>query len=160
MRLKEREVTDREEIVEILSKALVGRVGLASGNQPYVVPVHFAYDDNRIFFHSANQGKKIEYLQVNPKVCFEVDDLLSIIDNPNPCSFDTKYRSVIAFGTARILTDKEASLQALRKILIKHGGKKESLTMDMIEKHVSSAGSKVDVIEIQIEKLTGKKSKL
>jgi nitroimidazol reductase NimA-like FMN-containing flavoprotein (pyridoxamine 5'-phosphate oxidase superfamily) len=159
MRLKEREITDRKEIEEILSKAPVGRIAVASDNQPYVVPVHFAYEKNKIFFHSADRGKKIEYLKVNPKVCFEVDEFHAIIANPNPCKFETKYRSVIAFGTARILADKEEKLQALRKILAKHGGRKEFLTREMMEKHVSSVGSKVVVVEIQIEELYGKKFK-
>ncbi len=158
MLIKEREITDRKEVEEILSNAPVGRIGLVSDDQPYVVPINFVYDEGKIFFHSASEGKKIEYLKANPNVCFEVDELQAIIPNSTPCEFKTKYRSVIALGAAKILTDKEQRLQALRKIVAKYGGEKEALSMEMTEKYISSAGSKVEVIEIQIEELTGKKA--
>lgn len=158
MRLREREITDKKEIEEILSRAPVGRLGLAWNNKPYIVPVHFVYDEDKIFFHSASEGRKIENIKVNPNVCFEVDEFQEIIVNPNPCETETKYKSVIAFGTAKIVTDKEVKLQALRKLLTKYGVKGEHLTLEMAEKFKSSLGSKAEVIEIKIEEITGKKT--
>ncbi len=158
MRYKAAEMTDRKEIEEILNKAPIGRIGLASNNQPYVVPVHFTYDDGKIFLHSGNVGMKIDYLNKNPKVCFETDEFQSLVFSPNPCNFETKYKSIIAFGTAKILTDKEQKFQALKKLISKYGGKEESLTLEIAEKFISSLDTKVEVIEIKISDITGKKT--
>ena len=89
-------------------------------------------------------------------MCFDTDEFQVIRSNPHPCSFETKYRSVIAFGTAKILIGKDINLRILMKNISKYGGPGESLTLKKVEKYASSAGSNVEMIEIQIEELTGK----
>ena len=50
MRLKEREISDKKEIEKFLQCSPVGRIGLVLGTQPYVVPVHFVYEDENFSF--------------------------------------------------------------------------------------------------------------
>ncbi len=73
MRRREREIRDQAGIQEILEKGLVCRLGLYDGQYPYVVPMNFGYRDGRIYFHCAAEGRKIDILQKNDRVCIEVD---------------------------------------------------------------------------------------
>ena len=90
MRLKEREISDKKEIEKFLQCSPVGRIGLVLGTQPYIVPVHFVYEDGKFFIHSANVGMKIECIKANSRVCFETDEFQAIMPNPNPCSLSVK----------------------------------------------------------------------
>jgi nitroimidazol reductase NimA-like FMN-containing flavoprotein (pyridoxamine 5'-phosphate oxidase superfamily) len=56
----------------VLERVPVARLGCASDNQPYVVPIHFAYDGQFIYVFST-VGKKIEWMRANPKVCVQTD---------------------------------------------------------------------------------------
>ena len=67
MRRKDCEITDRAEIEAILKKALVCRIGLADGGEPYIVPLSFGYEDGAVYLHSAVEGKKIAMLQKNSR---------------------------------------------------------------------------------------------
>jgi uncharacterized protein len=63
-----------KECLEVLSRASVGRFGCALDNQPYVVPVYFAYEPGMIYLFST-AGKKIDWMRANPKVCLEIEDV-------------------------------------------------------------------------------------
>ena len=106
MRRSDKEVTDREEVEEILSNALVGRLGTCLNNIPYITPVNFVYDKDKIYFHSAHEGRKIDNIKYNQQVCFEIDEIISIIPGRRmPCGSTTEYKSVIIFGDIRVVID-------------------------------------------------------
>jgi nitroimidazol reductase NimA-like FMN-containing flavoprotein (pyridoxamine 5'-phosphate oxidase superfamily) len=65
MRRKDRKITDRAEIEAIIAKAQVCRLAMADKDRPYIVPLSFGYEDNTLYFHSANTGKKIDILKNN-----------------------------------------------------------------------------------------------
>ena len=158
MRRKDREIVDPTEIAKIMSNAQVGRIGLSMNEQPYVVPVNFAFDSKRIYFHCADTGMKLDFLRTNPRVCFEVDENLGIVSGPVPWLFGMAYRSVIAFGIARILTDSEEKTMATKLITTKNAGKEmaDMITRKLTEKYRSSLGSSLVVVEIKVESITGK----
>ena len=97
-------------------------MGLSMDEQPYVVPVNFVFDSEKIYVHCADTGMKLDFLRKNPRVCFEVDEDLGIIAGATPCAFGTAYRSVIAFGVARILSDLEEKTEATKLITMKYAG--------------------------------------
>ena len=149
MRRKDREITDRTEIDAILHEAMVCRIGLADENGPYVVPVCFGYEDGSLYIHSAPEGKKIVMLEKNPRCCFEADICDQVIRGDRPCSWGMRYRSVIGYGTAVILTDPEEKRHGLNCIMRHyHGG-----THEFSERDIRS----VTVIRIVIDSITGKK---
>lgn len=80
------EMTEKE-CTEILSRTSLGRLGCAFDNQPYVVPITFAYDGDD-FFVVSTFGEKIEWMRSNPNVCVQVDEILS----------EDQWASVIANG--------------------------------------------------------------
>ena len=73
MRRKDKEIQAEADIVAILKKARVCRLGMAEGEMPYVVPLCFGFQDNALYFHCALQGRKNDTLRNNPNVCFEMD---------------------------------------------------------------------------------------
>jgi len=149
MRRKDRGITDRAEIETILNEALVCRIGLADGEEPYVIPVSYGYDDNAIYIHSAPEGKKIAILEKNPRCCFEVDICDQVIRSDKACSWGMRYRSVIGHGRAAILTDPEEKKYGLNCIMRHYGCG--------IPDFSGSELTGVTVIRIVPDSVTGKK---
>lgn len=150
MRRKEQEITDRAALDSILQRATVCRLGLAVAGEPYVVPVSFGYRDGCVYVHSSPEGKKVEMMRQNPRVCFEVDVDEELVPKGAPCSWNVRYRSVIGWGRAAFLGD-EAEKRAALDVIVAHYGAEPG---DYAEKSLQ----KVAVIRIQVEELTGKKS--
>jgi nitroimidazol reductase NimA-like FMN-containing flavoprotein (pyridoxamine 5'-phosphate oxidase superfamily) len=149
MRRKDREITDLDEIGAILDEAMVCRIGFADGGDPYVVPLSFGYEDGAVYIHSAPEGKKIVMLEKNPRCCFEVDICDDLIRGDRPCSWGMRYRSVIGYGRAAILTDPEEKKHGLACIMRHYDGG----THEFSENDLGS----VTVIRIAVESMTGKK---
>lgn len=101
----------REEIDQFLACARVGRLGMTLKDEPYVVPVGFGYADGKIFFHTCSKGLKMDGVRRNPNVCFEVDEAISD---------GTMYKSVVLFGTARIIDDEEKMIPYLQRLIDKY----------------------------------------
>ena len=82
-----------EENKGLLRRVNFGHLGCARNDQPYVVPIHFAYGDPDIYFFTT-EGKKTEIIDENPEVCLQLQDVT-----------DSKHwQSVIVTGTAERLT--------------------------------------------------------
>ena len=153
LRRKEKEIKEKAEIEQVLREATVGRLGTSRDDTPYVVPVSYVYDDGKIIIHGAKQGKKMDDIQANPRVCFEVDTS-EIIPSDDPCNYSYRYRSVIANGTAKILDDPAEKLVGLRLLTEKYApGNGPTLTEEHLNKN-----SNLNVVEIKIQDMTGKKS--
>jgi nitroimidazol reductase NimA-like FMN-containing flavoprotein (pyridoxamine 5'-phosphate oxidase superfamily) len=153
LRRKEKAIKDKSEVEAVLREATVGRLGTSRDGTPYVVPVSYVYDDGKIIIHGAKQGKKMEDIASNPRVCFEVDES-EIIASDDPCNYSYRYQSVIANGTARILEDPNEKLDGLRLLTEKYApGKGLELTDEHFRKYWN-----LNVVEINIHKMVGKKS--
>ncbi len=77
MTRREREVTDINEIKNILDTAKVLHLGLVDGDEPYVVPMNYGYtlegEKLTVYLHGARRGRKLDLIRANPKVFFELD---------------------------------------------------------------------------------------
>lgn len=153
MRRKDREITELEEIEAILNEGFVCHLGLVDGDQPYVVPMNFAYQDGVIYLHSAAKGRKLDLIETNNKVCFEVEITTPEIakGDEQPCEWGTVYRSVIGTGIATILTEQEEKVKGLRAIVAK---------VDPTNSHPFPEGEikATAVIQLEIKEMTGKKA--
>lgn len=151
MRRKDKEIIDREEIDAIINEAKVCRIALSLNNVPYVVPVNFGYKDNCIYFHSALEGKKIDWLKENNNVCFEMDIGRENIQGNIPCSWGTNYKSVIGMGKATFVNEFEEKKSAMN-IIFRHYS--DGSDYEFREKQLN----RIALIKIEIEEITGKKS--
>ena len=149
MRKKEREITDPAEIEKIIKQTRVCRVGLVDGDEPYVVPVCFGYENNAFYFHCAPEGRKLELIKRNNKVCVEIDADVEITTAEKPCGWSTRYRSVIGVGRAYILEDEAEKTHGLTVLMRQFGETGTNLEFETTDRAA--------VVRIDIETMTGKK---
>jgi hypothetical protein len=150
MRRKEKEITDRAAIEAILRRATVCRIGFTGKDGPYVVPMSFGYEAGCLYLHSAREGRKIDLLREDPRVCFEVDLDVDVVRKENPCQWSLRYRSVVGFGRAVLVEDPEEKRRGLEIILRHHGGDPSALPERSLDG--------VSLIRIEIREMTGKQS--
>jgi uncharacterized protein len=150
MRRHEKEIRNEKEIHEILEKGLVCRLGLCDGHQPYIVPMNYGYRNGSIYFHCAREGRKIEILKSNNRVCIEVDTDTRIVKGDAPCRWTAKYRSVIGSGKARIIDDEKEKKDGLDVIMAHYGGSGDGYDEKKLRLMI--------VIEVTLESMTGKQS--
>ncbi|MBN1215922.1 MAG: pyridoxamine 5'-phosphate oxidase family protein [Candidatus Lokiarchaeota archaeon] len=151
MRRKDRELTDKNTIENIINKAMVCRIAFSLDNVPYIVPMNFCYENNFIYLHSLKVGKKIDILKKNENVCFEIDIDTEIKQSNNPCNWTMKYYSVIGQGIASFMEEKKDKINILNKIMEKYSGK----NLWIFQENMLDS---VIIIKINIIKFTGKKS--
>ena len=150
MRRKEKEITDKSEIEAIIRKSQVCRLGLSDEGLAYIVPLCFGYDGKHLYFHSARQGRKIEILQRNNRVCFEFDIDTRIHSGKTACDWGMQYRSVIGYGTAGLIEEPDEKRRALDLIM----GQYANGAFEYSDK----ALKKTLIIKVNISHMTGKKS--
>ncbi len=152
MRRSDKEIQNESEVKALIKKATVCRLGMISGNNPYIVPLCFGYHDNVLYFHSSLKGKKIDVLQKNPNVCFEFDVITEPVESENPCDWSMIYQSVIGFGKAVFIESLDEKHKAL-KIIMAQYSKRQFQFPDKKLKVTS-------VFKVEIESMTGKHSGL
>ncbi len=150
MNRKEKEITDRLQIDQILHSAEVCRLGLCDNGVPYIVPLCFGYDGSAIYAHSARSGRKLDIIRTNNLVCFEVEADTQLIMKDTACSCTMKYRSVIGYGRASIIIKPEAMIPAY-DILMNHYRRGP---FEYSEKLLAESL----IIKVEIESVSGKQS--
>ena len=154
MRRKDKEIVDEKAMVSIIEKAIVCRVAMCWKDEPYVIPMNFGYRDNYIYLHSAREGRKLDILQNNNKVCIEFDVDVELVQSQKACKTSMKYKSVLAFGKAVILKDIAEKKRAL-DIIMHHYHYHNSPSVFHYPEDVLG---KVIIIKVKVEKITGKES--
>ncbi len=154
MRRKDKEITDKNEIEDILSNAMVGRLGTCANGIPYITPMNFTYDKEsfKIYLHCANEGRKIENIRANQNVCFEVEEVANVLVKQPTCASSVAYRSVILFGNIKILSDPYAKNGALQKLADKYAPQNPKVPF------TDAMLNKTNVLEIEIKEMTAKRS--
>jgi nitroimidazol reductase NimA-like FMN-containing flavoprotein (pyridoxamine 5'-phosphate oxidase superfamily) len=122
IRRKDRAVADDAWIEAFLQRAPFGVLATARQDQPYIHGILFAYDAQRrvIYLHSANEGRTIENVRMNPKICFTVAEMGRLLPHPRASGFSVEYGSVVIFGVARLVDEPEEMLFGLGKIMEKY----------------------------------------
>ncbi len=150
MRRFEYEIQEQTEIEEIIRLAKICRLAMSVGDQPYLVPLCFGYEPGALYFHSAGEGKKLDMLETNDKVCFEFDLDPEFIEAENACDWGMRYRSVIGFGRATILEDNEEKRRGFDLIMRQYSDR--SFT------YPDSEVKGTTIIKVDIRSMTGKKN--
>ena len=131
MRRSAREVSEMESIAAVLEAADVCRIGLYADDEVYIVPLSFGYElggdgSLTLYFHCADEGRKLDMMALNPEVCFEMDTGHDFVPGENEaCESTMKYASIIGWGRIEALTEKDEKIPALIAIM-KHYSKEES----------------------------------
>ena len=151
MRRFKQELT-QEEAIQILNNNTSGVLALlGEEGYPYSVPMSYVYVDNKIYFHTAKSGHKIDAIKNYNKASFCVIDQ----DQVMPEVYTTFFRSVITFGTIRLLETPEEIIPAIEKLAVKYHPTDMKENRDkMINRDLKQMG----IIELKIEHLTGKEA--
>ena len=152
MTKRERQITDHNQIMNILDTAKVLHLGLAVENEPYVVPMNYGYTMEEgklvLYLHSALQGKKLDMVRANPRVFFEMDCDLTPFEGKVACQYGLAYSSVMGRGSARIVEDVEEKKKAMSVLMKTQTGKDFSFEDKLV--------SIVSVIRIDVSEYTAK----
>jgi nitroimidazol reductase NimA-like FMN-containing flavoprotein (pyridoxamine 5'-phosphate oxidase superfamily) len=151
MRKARQEIKDPTILEEILSGAILCRVAMMDGDLPYLIPFNYGYRDGALYIHSALEGKKIDLLRKDKRVCFEVEDTMEITKGDKACDWSTRYRSVVGYGTVEILSDDESKQQGLEVIMAQHGAP------ELLEFNQRNLDRMV-ILKLTITSMTGKQS--
>ena len=118
---------------------------------PYAVPLSYVRVGSCLYFHCAQAGHKLDALARNPKVSFCVIGQDQVV----PECFTTYYRSVIVFGTARMIDDPEEKKKALELLAERYypGGKAAS------DREIADEFDRVCMLELSIEHISGKQAR-
>lgn len=154
MTRRERQVTDIDEIREILDKSQVVHLGLVDGDEPYVVPMNYGYtmdEDGKLCFylHGATQGRKLDVMRKDPKVFFSMECDVEPFSGDVACRYGMAYRSLMGRGTAVFLEEPQEKIQAMIQLMKTQTG--GDFTFD--EKLVKV----VSMIRIDVAEYTAKK---
>lgn len=149
---RKRQLLSEKESIAVLVNGTSGVLSLLGDDgYPYGVPISYVYADNKIFFHSAKAGHKIDAIRTYNKASFCVIDQ----DNIVPEEYTTYFRSVIVFGKLRILADEKELREAIEKLAIKYHPKDNAANRS---KEISKELSRLYMIELSIEHMTGKEA--
>jgi len=155
MRRKDKEIVDQKAMESIIEKAMICRVGMCWQDEPYVIPMNFGYENNYIYLHSASEGRKLDILRNNNKVCIEFDVDVEMLHSQEACKTSMKYKSILIFGTAVILKDIAEKKRALDIILHNY----DNHNFPSLFHYSEEVMGKVIIIKVKVEEMTGKESK-
>lgn len=148
MRRKRQQLPERE-AEEILRRGSSGVLAV-SGDEgyPYTVPVNFAYESGRIYFHCALKGHKLDAIASNEKVSFCVVDQDEVV----PEQFTDYYRSAVAFGRAAVVVEAGEKEHAMDLLVRKYAAEFEEEGAQYIAREWNA----LCVVRVQVERLTAK----
>lgn len=143
-------ITDRNEIDAILKQCKTCYVAMSENDQPYVIPMNFAMDGDRVILHSAQHGRMWETIKKNPKVCINwtLGEELAWQDEQVGCSYRVKSKSVNIEGTAEIVDDFEEKERIVRQFMTQYS--------ELPFKFSAPAIKNVGVLLVPISKITAK----
>ena len=149
---REREVTDPAQILDILNRAQIVHIAMVDGDEPYVIPMNYGFTMEEgkltLYLHGAKKGRKLDVLQVNPKVFFSLECDVQPFEGDIACRYGTAYSSVLGAGVAHIIDDPAVKCEGLSIIMKTQTGRDFSFDENM--------ASIVSVIRIDVDYYTAK----
>ncbi|HYV00392.1 MAG TPA: pyridoxamine 5'-phosphate oxidase family protein [Pyrinomonadaceae bacterium] len=112
-RLPKRGVYDRRLVYGILDEGFICHVGFAVEGQPFVIPTGYARVDEQLFIHGSQVSRMLRTLSSGIDVCVAVTLVDGLVLARSAFHHSINYRSVVIFGRATIVDDREAKLAAL-----------------------------------------------
>jgi nitroimidazol reductase NimA-like FMN-containing flavoprotein (pyridoxamine 5'-phosphate oxidase superfamily) len=150
MRLAKQELAS-EHTRRLLETAFYGILATVSADgMPYGVPLNHVLADDKLYFHCAVKGHKLDNIRHNSKACFTVVGDTKML----PEIFTAHFESAIAFGTVRLLHDPADIARAVRLLCEKNIPQRLDVADSVIAGHLS----RLTALEMTIEHLTGKAS--
>ncbi len=153
LRRQDKALTDQEELVHVLESAEFVTLAMCNGDEPYAVVLNHGYDEkaSSLYFHCAPEGKKVEFLNNNPRVWG-----IAFVDHgymEGKC--DHAYTSVMFGGTVEWVEGSEAKRRALEVMI--HQLEPDPRTV-MAEQMTDKRIEGVTIGRVRITEMTGKRA--
>ena len=154
MRRKDREITNKDEILDIMKRCDSCTVAFFDKEYPYIIPLNFGvyYNDKfEIYFHCAKSGTKLSLLEANENVGFEMDCEHKLIIGDKSCDTTMEYESVCGNGVMSIVNNDE-KVKGLN-LIMEHYDQKAQHSFD--EKAVEM----IHILKLEVNEIVGKRLK-
>lgn len=129
MRRVDREVTDFLKMTDIMKNCECCRLGLVDKNEAYIVPMNFGIEiigeQVILYFHCANQGRKIELISGQTITSFEMDTKHQLIKGKTGCDFSYLYQCIMGKGELQIVSDRDEKNYGLQRIMDHYTSEKQ-----------------------------------
>ena len=115
---------DDEWIRAFLKRGQIAHIASRWDSQPFIIPTTFFYDQagHRLIFHSSIAGRTRANIERHPEVCAEVSEMGRLLPSNVALEFSLQYRSVIVFGKAYLIEDRNEQREVLHKLIAKYFG--------------------------------------
>ena len=145
------QLLSEQETLRVLEEGKTGIVGvLGDDGYPYTVPINYVSLEDKIYFHSAKKGHKVDAIAKEPKVSMTVVEKDDVVSR----EFTTYFRSIQLFGKAYVVEDEAERNVAFRALCEKFSG----ADLDRYEEIMSKEAAAAAIVRIDIEHITGKES--
>ena len=149
---RKKQALSMEDAEDILYRGTSGVLAVSGDDDyPYAVPLSYVYDGEKLYFHSARNGHKLDAISRNARVSFCVIDQDQII----PEEYTTYFRSVIVFGTIHIMEDESEKRNAIEKLALKYA---PDDTPESREKAIDREWKPLCMLEMIPEHISGKEA--
>ena len=149
---RKKQALSQQEIAQILQQETSGVLALIGDEvYPYAVPISYVYDGEKLYFHSAKSGRKLDAIQQNAKASFCVVAKDTVV----PEEDTTYFQSVIVFGQIRLIQDERAKRAAIEKLAGKYAP--EATTMEL-EQEINREWNPLCLLEMTIDHVTEKEA--
>lgn len=150
---RKRQQMPESEAVAILERGSHGVLAvLGDGGYPYAVPISYVYEDGKIYMHCAKSGHKLDAVRACEKASFCVVDQDEVVQ----AEFTSHYRSAIAFGRIREITDDAEKRRMVSLLARKYC---PDLPQAEHDKAMECDWAPLNMLELTIEHLTAKQAK-
>lgn len=147
---RKRQALPQEDCAAILTRGSSGVLALlGDGGYPYAVPLSYVYNGSKLYFHCAKAGHKLDAIRREPKASFCVIDKDELV----PQQYTTYFRSVIVFGTLRILEDELEKQRGIELLAQKYAPEDSAAKR---QRAILDEWKSLCVVEMKIQHITGK----
>ena len=155
MRRSDREITDRNEMIEVMKRCDVCRLALNDEGYPYILPLNFGMEADEenivLYFHGAVKGRKYELIEKDNRASFEMDCAHRLVVDEERGHCTMEYESVIGRGRVEMVPEEEKR-EALRSLMKQYHP--ENVNFD------ERAMPRTGVFKLTVEEMTGKRRKV
>lgn len=127
MRRHDREITDPEKIARIMEDCHCCRLGFCDEDRAYIVPLNFGHavenGKHVFYFHSAQEGRKIDLIRRTGRASFEMDTGFRLNAAEQACGWSAAFQSIIGEGAVTFVEAPEEKRRALDRIMAHYTGK-------------------------------------
>lgn len=152
MRRHDREITAFDDMVAVVKRCDVCRLGFSDAAEPYIVPLNFGMkreeDRLTLYFHCAREGRKLALFRQNPRVCFEMDCDHALQPAADASHCTMRYACVMGTGTLEQVEGEEKR-EALCRLMEHYGQTATTFPAPVLAKTVA--------LKLTVETISGKR---